>query len=428
MRYEIFAKSDLLTGATLTVAISEGDFDKKALYTIEEDRPKFILPFSHRRIDGKVVFIYQIGSHSRLRYFAGSRSAQEYADLWSGVLNPLLNCGDWFMKPYSFVLSAEYLYYDKKSKAIKYVYVPSISNCSDNADLKEMAAEISKLISVTDAKLENMALRSIMKNFDPQDFLQMLNKYSAELSFCSNEAADKPAGPDPGTLAAEKAPSADADTLIRAYNGPAGDIIIDIPDKVTKTKKRKRFEIGNGDRFLTEKQAYRRPGALRGLFGRDKETFPETKFETAAAHSTFAEPSAAAATAGRGSDTDDSSDVTQSLYTGASGARLRCVGRASLPAIIDVQIEGKEFFSIGRYDSAVGKQQSSFEFDRRTKAVSRRHAVIERDAEGYSIIDLASNSGTFVNGHKLPPNTRCKLERGCSVSFGNSGADYVWEE
>ena len=45
-------------------------------------------------------------------------------------------------------------------------------------------------------------------------------------------------------------------------------------------------------------------------------------------------------------------------------------------------------FTIGRFDANIGKKQSSFEFDKKTRAVSRRHAVIERDTDGYKIIDL----------------------------------------
>jgi len=60
--------------------------------------------------------------------------------------------------------------------------------------------------------------------------------------------------------------------------------------------------------------------------------------------------------------------------------------------------------------------------------VSRRHAALERNADIYSIIDLSSSAGTYINGHKLPPNTPFELVNGYRVSFGNCGADYVWEQ
>jgi len=124
----------------------------------------------------------------------------------------------------------------------------------------------------------------------------------------------------------------------------------------------------------------------------------------------------------------DARDDTQSITIAAGEARLRYIGCGQLPPVIGIHIEEGEIFTIGRYDAAVGGRQSSFEFDRTTKAISRRHAVVERGAEGYRIIDLASSAGTFLNGQKLAPNTPRDLEQGCHVSFGNCGADYVWEK
>ena len=94
-----------------------------------------------------------------------------------------------------------------------------------------------------------------------------------------------------------------------------------------------------------------------------------------------------------------------------------------------MSIEPGQNFTIGRFDVTVGHRQSDFEFDKRTKAVSRHHAAIERDISGrYSVVDLASSAGTFVNGERLSPNVPRILERGVRVSFGTGGADYIWEE
>ena len=120
-------------------------------------------------------------------------------------------------------------------------------------------------------------------------------------------------------------------------------------------------------------------------------------------------------------------ESTQSTPIINNNTGLKYTGTADFPVEIKVSIGQGSMFTIGRYDATVGKQQSSFEFDRKTKAVSRRHAVIERDSSGYKIIDLSSSAGTFVNAQKLPPNTPCELLTGNRVSFGNLGADYVWE-
>ena len=111
-----------------------------------------------------------------------------------------------------------------------------------------------------------------------------------------------------------------------------------------------------------------------------------------------------------------------------SGPRLKLVGRAGLPMVISVNIQEGETFTIGRYDITVGRQQSSFEFQENTKAVSRHHAAIERDMEGYTITDIQSRAGTFLNGGSLRPGVPYRLRQNMRISFGNSGADYLWEE
>ena len=123
----------------------------------------------------------------------------------------------------------------------------------------------------------------------------------------------------------------------------------------------------------------------------------------------------------------DDDGVTQLEIRQTGAVRFRYVGNQNHPKTIDVAVAGNGIFSIGRYDASVGSRQSDFEFDKATKAVSRRHAVVERNAGGYCLIDLNSSAGTYINGQRLTPNAPYPLESGSRVSFGNAGADYVWE-
>lgn len=107
---------------------------------------------------------------------------------------------------------------------------------------------------------------------------------------------------------------------------------------------------------------------------------------------------------------------------------LRYAGNNSrFPAQIPVDLQGGEF-TIGRVDINLGPGRSSFEFPADTDEVSRHHAAITQDGEGYIIRDNSSLAGTYVNGMKLEPQVLYRLENGASVSFGRAGADYVWEE
>jgi len=429
--YEIQNKSDFQSGATLIVRIPEEDIDKKALYTMLTEQPDFVLPFRHRVIDGQIEFTYQIGNRSKLAYMSGNRSPADYADLWLGILQPLLDCGDWFMTPYSFVLKPEYLYCDKNGNAISFVYIPSVQVCSDQYALKHMVTEVVNKNPVTDISLENKVLRAI-QDFNPCDFLKMVTPYKANdvQSITTSGAPTQESNHNP----AQPGPTAPKQAVPKPVVGqkpaapvPANgiqrkpdDIAINFPpdgkaakEMNTKAKKKKVIKPPSA------------PKEKGGFWGR-KKTQPQEIIQGAAARQfapAYEQPNIPAYTPPI--DMDD--DVTQLIHE-TDAPKFRYIGSGVHPRVIEIGINNGAIFTIGRFDVSVGSKQSNFEFDKATKAVSRRHVAVERSADGYSIIDLDSKAGTFINGQKLPPNAPFKLERGCRVSFGYSGADYIWEE
>ena len=442
--YEILTKNDYLTGASVIIKIPESDLDKKALYTIQADKPEFLIPFSYRSVDGQIEFIYRIGTQSKLQYLSGLRSPKEYAALWSGLLAPLLDCGDWFMKQYSFVLSIDHLYYDREKKMICYIYIPSVQNCSEYSAIKEMAVEFSKHVSVANAELENMVLRAIMKDFNPKDFLQMLDSGIAvdptPVTLYDPPEKSAVCAPEPVVLdqADISIPEFSQMKMLESAPNVSGDIYINIPLSGKSAKKTKSVadEWNGAPDKKTSKKSKSVWGFLNGKKNERRDMpagtnvvsqplvepvfVPAAVYPTASAFPVCDEPAYPAFPEPIG--------ITQCVSVVTDGSRLRLVGSVLLPPVINVYISEGSVFTIGRFDAVIGRQQSDFEFDKKTKAVSRRHAAIERGEECYMIIDLASSAGTFLDGRKLPPNTPCELGHGCRVSFGNAGADYVWEE
>jgi len=474
MSYEIESKSDLFSGVSLIVKIPEEELDQKALYTIQADKPDFILPFRSRYVDRQVEFVYQVGTNSKLQYLSGERLPKEYADMWTHVLKPIVDCGDWFMNPYSFVLSVEHLYYDKNNKAVSYIYIPSVQGCSGYAQLKEMAADLSKLISASDADLENKVLRAIMKDFNPTEFLQILKSYSAVKASAmiswpvpamanglhpsaytvANDQCLPPPSAYPCVMPIQApeqksageyrtmAPSAaqagayslqpqlpeSVNSGNASYESVAhdpGDIVINIPEKGKPARKSKEKAEKKGNKNQKKEKENSKSKKTRDLPDRKKGNKQEIMSNSISTVQQRCDP--AANNIHVCAPINDPIDVTQCISTELSGARLRLVGSATVQQVINVRISAGEFFTVGRFDAALGRKQSSFEFDKKTKAISRRHAVIERHADGYRIIDLASSAGTFLDGDKLPPNAPCALSHGSRLSFGNAGADYIWE-
>jgi len=463
--YEIQSKSDFQSGAALTVRIPEDELDKKALYTILAEQPEFLLPFRHIIVDGQVEFTYQIGNRSKLAYLSGNRSSGDYADLWFGILHPLLDCDDWFMNPYSFVLKPEYLYCDN-NKAVYFVYIPSVRACSDYNELKSMVTEVARQNRVTDVTLENKVVWAI-QDFNLSEFLQMLRPYRGYAS--SNDAAPQypqsaapsppspppppplqpqpPQPPQPKRPARPEQPAPKQPVKQQAFvqqvqtpapppavPGRPDDIAIIFPPEGKERKKEKppKPPAPKKEKAPKPKKEPTEKGWSKGKKQQAQQeiiqgaaAMPMQQAQPGYAPQPGYPPQSGYAPPPSGMYDDG---ATQIDLRETGGPKLRYVGNGAHPGIITIPISAGEIFTIGRFDPSAGAGQSSFEFSRDTKAVSRRHAVIERNAGGFVLVDLNSSAGTFINGQKITPNAPYRLEKGSRVSFGYSGADYCWEE
>jgi len=266
-----------------------------------------------------------------------------------------------------------------------------------------------------------------MKDFNPMEFLQMLKKHISE---CVDQVIDidnpceknKPEEESELPSKVNYTTVKDREELIvsevneplLSFDDSGEDLIINLQSESKKGQRRKEKETG-GYRLFSSKSKKKKTL---------QEPVQEEHIHITGENIKIVEELETVPVTGQQAGIIDVTQNT-SILQGRTG--LRYIGNIQLPPVIQVQIKEGEVYSIGRFDATVGKKQSSFEFDKRTKAVSRRHAVVERDVHGYNIIDLASSAGTFVNDKKLPPNTPFELESGYRVSFGNSGADYVWE-
>ena len=434
MNYELQINNDVVSGASVTITIPEYELDKKALYTIEATMPDFILPFHHRSIDGQVELVYMTGQHSKLQYFSGNRQPKEYAELWLSVLRPLLACGDWFLRSYCFLINIDHLYYNKNNNSISYIYIPSKRECSDYDTLRDMAIELSSMVSVVDTDIENRVLRSIMKDFNPKNFISLLNPYLtvpaplivqqplSESSISSTHGSHEHKGEEiviPERIVDESRKGGDYSQS--TYD----DIVINFPQTGKNNRKYQNVEKDSNYPESGRKKDASKADTGMKLFSKKKSAKTDkTSSETSVDLPGNELPFAIMQTSVIPAKTDD---TTQILAVETPGARLRFVGTIDLPEIIEVPLNDSGVFTIGRFDSSVGRSQSSFEFDKKTKGVSRRHAVIERSSDVFSIIDLSSSAGTFVDRKRIPPNTPQELESGSRISFGSSGANYVWE-
>jgi hypothetical protein len=84
-----------------------------------------------------------------------------------------------------------------------------------------------------------------------------------------------------------------------------------------------------------------------------------------------------------------------------------------------VTVIGEDEAILGRRASGTGSLVIDLvPFGAIQMGVSRQHAIIRKEEDGYDILDLNSTNGTWVNGKRLKPNEPHRLFSGDIVRLG----------
>jgi hypothetical protein len=399
MEYKIESKSDITSGNVITVTIPEADVDRKALLTILSDCPEFIVPFTVRTVGGDIELTYRPKSLP-LKFFTpdNNNDITAYKSFYNAIIAPIWECGEWFLTAVSFVFDKQYMFYDKQSGVMSFIYIPSRKAVSDSDSLRNLMIAVNEDYPSADVNLQNAILALFLRDFSPKNFMNLLDKFDTKQSLSPASQEQNISKPQSAQPSVENRPTPIDKSRAVAFVPPqksnADDKSID-SNKKPKTQKSER----------------------KSIFG-----FMSKNSENKSANNAFGTPPV-----GSPSLSEYESDVTEiDSDLPSDGIMLRYSGsKPGFPDVISVDIAVGKIFTVGRFDVSVGKKVNDFEFEKATKGVSRRHAAIERNPNGYTITDLTSSGGTFCNGVKIPAGSPIPFERGNRISFGTSGADYI---
>src|SRR5450631_4257292 len=85
-----------------------------------------------------------------------------------------------------------------------------------------------------------------------------------------------------------------------------------------------------------------------------------------------------------------------------------------MPGVLTVREEGEARRHVFEQQAVVGRD-ADCDVPLASRSVSRRHALIEKTADGWSLRDLASANGTFLGGARV---TEAPLATGAALRFG----------
>jgi pSer/pThr/pTyr-binding forkhead associated (FHA) protein len=108
----------------------------------------------------------------------------------------------------------------------------------------------------------------------------------------------------------------------------------------------------------------------------------------------------------------------QEAAVAAEAGAARLVFATADGATLEIPV--KDEVIIGREDpvSEVFPDLDLTNYGGMEKGVSRKHAVMLRSGAGYTVADMGSTNGTYVNRKRIQPNVPQQIQPGDEVRFG----------
>lgn len=448
---------------------NEGELDRIACKVLKNDCPPFVAPFSEVEINGKTILRYDVGKLVGLSYFSSKLSRPEFLKLWGALLAPLTDCGDWFMRYDAFCFDPQYVFLDRHTLEVFYLYLPLVSAVATNSDIKALFTGLMERCELTDGQQLQIELykffaRSEFSVAELRDIIDRNRGGTAPVQQAFTQPVQQPVYPTPPvTPPPAGAPAYTPVQQPVAYSAPVAPIaptaeqsrpltaeeafeqeLLNSMNGVKGAKEKKPIKAGKPPK---EEKAPKPPKEHKPLFGGFGKKDPKpVKTGTpmvsasveelltpvggrevirgAAAQYSAPPPQHYAPTPTAGDDVTELLDGDNH----SGGAFLYLASPASahnLPQRFELDFS-RGAVSVGRFDTGKGVRQSDVEFAPTVKSVSRSQARIEKQGEQFFLIDLGSTNGTYLNGVRLAPSMPTAIKSGDCVGFSDKGVDYIF--
>jgi hypothetical protein len=175
MLYDIRASGD-----ELSVIIPEKDLDRKALLSISQKTPEYLIPFNYEARERQIECTYSVKGVLDIYSAVAGLGTGEYAKLFAGLLSPLVESRELFMENDSFVFAPEFIYFDREKGRVKYLYIPSVKACSDKIGLRDGFLDIIIKSKIRDDEFRLKIVEAAVNYSSPEEFLRILKPFEGE--------------------------------------------------------------------------------------------------------------------------------------------------------------------------------------------------------------------------------------------------------
>lgn len=453
MNEENFCLQSTLEANYLNIELPEQmDLDEIAVHVIKKDCPDFLIPFRLLSMNGKTTLKYKLVNTIALKYSDKNLNRNQFLKLYLNLIKPFMDCGNWFLDYHNFCVNPQYIFVDKQSLEISFIYVPEKSYHNEDKVVLNFFKDTFTTLTIVDAPELQVKIYQFFsrENVNLSDLYDLLVKESQNTAVKNQRKVEKTASvsvqekPEPQQVMQQNVIVQPVQyTVSENRKQPERKLPFFTQKKAEPVKEenlpafQNNFAEGEdqevnavvealfGDNKKKEKVTKKTAQAgVLGLFGKKKknngipaetESFGKerkipveniTKSEPVASD-IFMQPPVPIE--------DDRTEIEGDGYEPME-AHLELIDSVIPGAIqrISLNFTGP-YITIGRISSDEVKPDIAFgkEFNR----IGRKHARIEKNGENYYIIDLGSANHTVLNGQVLIPNQPYLLQDGAELVF-----------
>lgn len=398
-------------------AVSEHNFDRIAVKMLASDLPAFLAPVKIMNKFDNCVVKYDTGSYKSVSSIKMRMSKKECCTLIYNLLYPVMTCSEWLLDYHKLCFSKDYILCDANTFDVRYIYI------------------LEKSFSVSDESIVD-TMRSIFRNtdiIDDKDFridlLQALLDDDCSVNGLFEMVSDirkNMNGTVPVTVKAavseERKPNAEPAAPVREKSA-ANDVKKSQPAAPTfgSSDPSPVFDEEMENLFSSHKKAAASAKASKAKQKQKSDIFGGLFSKGKPAKKTADAPvpeSADDHTVIIGMDSEDETQIFAAFLQLESSEISDC------PKILSLDIRDGDSVTIGRKSSSSSTANADIEFPADCIKISRRHCRIMLENGIYSICDLNSGNGTYIDGQKAEAGIWKELKNGSRIMFGNNVAVY----
>lgn len=454
MNSENFVIQNSFDANYLSAQLDSGDkLDEIAVKVIQNDCPEFLIPFRLTTVNDRVSLKYKLVNTVALEYADMTLAKAIFLQLYLNLLQPFVKGKDWFLDYHRYCVDARYVYVDKHTYNVYYIYVPVDNFHSTDQEIFDFLRNVFMRIMISDDKdfqvrlfryfgsgsvtleglyqfiLNEKGAASPKSQMQPQMKPQVMPSQPVRQmgerqapSLVNEKKENKQKAP-------EKPVNTPKVDMSAAYSGDNGeDEIVQALFGEKKSKKSEKKSEKKADKKSEKKQDENSNGRKSGLFGGKKKQqgndFAQGMDTPVAAQEYNQQGMGAMNYVLQQMNyapmySADDSDQTE-IFTGEEAATgtpwLGLIDFSQPGAMPRIELNfSKPYITIGRMSS--DEVRPDIAFPREFKHIGRQHARIERRGDDFFIIDLGSANHTMLDGKILAPNQPYQLQEGMELAF-----------